>query len=260
MEGANLSAWLHCLTVSEDLEHALGTEGRSQIWDLLDLPPSYGVAGLRSLEESADEEFLGSFARIAASFISFCRKTEQRAYIQIAETLEMLSDPEGGSCCSTLEGVREASKKTEAVREPLSAKETKVATNLVRGTKTAKVPGRFNPEKHDSAPEPMTLPEPRLLSDYITAPCRHECSIIQQVRHAKKAHIVLAALNPVKQSLLRETASQYGMDSAYYHIDTVREVVRLDRPGGGPRGGLERSISLQCGHADRTILVCMSLV
>jgi hypothetical protein len=45
MDGAHLSTWLHCLTASEDLELALGTEGRSQLSDLLDLPPSYGGAG-----------------------------------------------------------------------------------------------------------------------------------------------------------------------------------------------------------------------
>jgi len=46
MDGAHLSAWLHRLTASEDLEQALGTEGRSQLSDLLDLPPSYGGASL----------------------------------------------------------------------------------------------------------------------------------------------------------------------------------------------------------------------
>ena len=66
MDGAHLSTWLHCLTASEDLEHALGTEGRSQLSDLLILPPSYGGTGLQSLEDSADEEFLGSIAAIAA--------------------------------------------------------------------------------------------------------------------------------------------------------------------------------------------------
>ena len=45
MDGAHMSTWLHCLTASEDLELALGTEGRSQLSDLLDLPPSYGGAG-----------------------------------------------------------------------------------------------------------------------------------------------------------------------------------------------------------------------
>ena len=62
-----------------------------------------------------------------------------------------------------------------------------MATYLVRGTKTVEVSGRFDPDIPDSTPEPMTLPEPRLLSDYITAPCRHEYIIIKQVRHAKKA-------------------------------------------------------------------------
>ena len=74
MDSAHLSAWLHCLTASEDLELALGAAGRSQLSDILDLPPSYGGDGLQSLEDSADEEFLGSFAAIAAALISFCRK------------------------------------------------------------------------------------------------------------------------------------------------------------------------------------------
>ena len=51
MDGAHLSAWLQCLTASEDLLHVLGPEGRSQLSDLLDLPPSYGGAGLQSLED-----------------------------------------------------------------------------------------------------------------------------------------------------------------------------------------------------------------
>jgi hypothetical protein len=51
MDGARLSAWLHCLTASEDLELDLGMECRSQLSDLLDLPPSYGGAGLQSLED-----------------------------------------------------------------------------------------------------------------------------------------------------------------------------------------------------------------
>ena len=72
MDGAHLSAWLHCLPASEVLEHALGPEGKSQLSDLLDLPPSYGGAGIQSLEDSADEKFLGSFAAIASALIFFC--------------------------------------------------------------------------------------------------------------------------------------------------------------------------------------------
>ena len=62
MNGAHLSTWLHRLTTSEDMEHALGTEGRSQLSNLLDMPTYYGGAGLQSQEDSADEEFMGSFA------------------------------------------------------------------------------------------------------------------------------------------------------------------------------------------------------
>ena len=65
MNGARISAWLHCLTASQDLEHALGKEGRGQLSDLLNLPASYIGAGLQSLEASVDEEFMGYFARIA---------------------------------------------------------------------------------------------------------------------------------------------------------------------------------------------------
>ena len=49
MDEAHLSAWLHYLTTLEDLEHALGPKGMSQLSDLVDLPPSYGGAGLQSL-------------------------------------------------------------------------------------------------------------------------------------------------------------------------------------------------------------------
>ena len=112
----------------------MGTEGRSQLSDLMDFPPSYGGAGLQSLEEFADEKFSGSFAAIAAALISFCTKTEQQVYIRIAEALESLDDPEGGIACPTLERVKKAMTRTEALREPLSEEETAGATDLIRRT------------------------------------------------------------------------------------------------------------------------------
>jgi hypothetical protein len=71
IDDAQVSTWLHCLTASTDLEHAIGPQARDLLAGLTDLPPALGGIGLESLERSADEEFLGSFAGISASLISF---------------------------------------------------------------------------------------------------------------------------------------------------------------------------------------------
>ncbi len=120
MDGAHLSARLHCLKASEDLEHVLGLERRDKLSDLLDLSASYGCAGLRSLEALADEDYMGSFAGIAAYLISFGTKTEFPACVKIAEALETPEDPKAGSCCPTVDGVKEANERMTAMREPLS--------------------------------------------------------------------------------------------------------------------------------------------
>ena len=62
MDGAHLSTWLHCLTASDDLENDFSAESREGLSILLDLPASYGGAGLQSLALAADEEYMGSFA------------------------------------------------------------------------------------------------------------------------------------------------------------------------------------------------------
>jgi len=88
MDGAHLSTWLHCLTASDDLEKDTSVESREGLSVLLDLPASYGGAGLQSHALAADEEFMGSFAGIAASLITFCKNTGLSAYIRIANALE----------------------------------------------------------------------------------------------------------------------------------------------------------------------------
>ncbi len=55
-----------------------GQEGRAQLTNLLDPPASFGGTGLQALEHSAYEEFVGSFAVITASLISFYRKNRTR--------------------------------------------------------------------------------------------------------------------------------------------------------------------------------------
>ena len=95
MDGAHLSAWFHYLTTSKDLEHAIGPEGRGNLSELMDLPASCDGAGLQSLEALADEEYLGSFAGIAATLIFFCMNTELiPIYIKIAEVLERVEEPD----------------------------------------------------------------------------------------------------------------------------------------------------------------------
>ena len=120
--------------------------------------------------------------------------------------------------------------------------ESSTATELVKGSRVVEALGAYDPERQDLASEPVTLLEPRLLGDYITAPYKHECGICKQIRHAKQAQKLLSTLNPTKQSLLRATAGQCGLDSANCHSSTVKEVVKLDRPGTWI-GGLVRRLS-----------------
>ena len=75
MDSAHVSTWLHCLTSLLDLDYALGPKEHHQLPEWLDLPPSYGGIGLKSLTRSANEEYVGSFAGIASSLVEFCKKT-----------------------------------------------------------------------------------------------------------------------------------------------------------------------------------------
>jgi hypothetical protein len=210
-------------------------EKKAGLSDLLVLPASYGGAGLQSMALAANEELMGSFAGIAASLISFYRNTELPVYIRIAEALEETKG-EGvvESECATVKGVKKAFERMEWLREPLFEEKSKTTTEQMKGSRVVETPaGAFDPERPDSVPEPVTLPEPKTLGDYVTAPCKHECRILKQIHHAKQAHRLLSTLNPNKQSLLRATAGQCGLDSAHCHSFTFQEVVSLDRPGGG---------------------------
>jgi hypothetical protein len=148
MDGAHLSAWLHCLTASGDLENDLGMERKTSLSELLDLPASYGGAGLHSLDLAAYDEFMGSFAGIAAALISFCRNTELPAYIRIAEALEGTKGEGVGECeCATMKGVKEAFERMEWLREPLSEEESNTATELMKGSIVVETPGSYDPER-----------------------------------------------------------------------------------------------------------------
>ncbi len=145
--------------------------------------------------------------------------------------------------CATDMGVKVAYARREGMRAPLSEEESKTTSALMKGCGIVETPGSYDSERPDSVPEPVTLPEPKTLNDYVTAPCKHESGILKQIRHAKQAHRILSTLNPTRQSLLRAIAGQCGLDSAHCHSSIVLEVVSLDRPGGGrDEGSREASL------------------
>ena len=103
----------------------------------------------------------------------------------------MLEDPVVGQCCMSMEGMKDASKRMDVLREPLTDAETEAATKVVRASRFVEVMGVYNPEKPDPTTEPITLPETRALSDYITTPFKEECVIFKHIGHAKQAHKAL---------------------------------------------------------------------
>ena len=80
------------------------------------------------MNAAADEEYMGSFAGIAASLISFCRNTELSVYIRIAEALEGMEDRDAAAECATITGVKETYGRLEWLRGPLTEDESKTAT------------------------------------------------------------------------------------------------------------------------------------
>ncbi len=83
-----LSCWPQCLHASKDLERALDPPILDQLSNQLDLPADFKGAGLHSLVNSADEEFLGSFASISFALISISRQTNMPVYPWIADSPE----------------------------------------------------------------------------------------------------------------------------------------------------------------------------
>ena len=88
--------------------------------------------------------------------------------------------------------MKEIVERTAWLREPLSEEESNTATELImKGSRVVETHGAYDPERSDAIPDPVTLPEPRTPGDFVTAPYKHECSILKQIRHAKQAHRLL---------------------------------------------------------------------
>ena len=98
----------------------------------------------------------------------------------------------------------------------------------MKGHILVEVPGLK--DRTPTAPEPMRPLEPREITDYLTAPCKHECAIFKQCRHIKQAHNVLVSLDPIRSALMRASAGQCGVDSSCCMAPTVEVVVGMDHP------------------------------
>jgi len=59
-----------------------------------------------------------------------------------------------------------------------SEEELRTATHLVKGHSVVEVPGKWN-RLGDNEPDLIVLPEPRTIQDFITAPCKHEVSLMR---------------------------------------------------------------------------------
>ncbi len=64
-------------------------------------------------------------------------------------------------------------------------------------------------------PDLISIPEPQTMLDYSIALCKHECNLLKQARHAKQARELFLSMDPIRQTLMRASSGQCGMDSAH---------------------------------------------
>ena len=116
------------------------TGWREKLAFRLDLLVAYEGAGLQSLESSADEDFLGSFASFSAWLIAFCRNADLQVYTRIAETSEALDNVGKSQSCTTTQGIMEVNERSAAMRDSLLEEESSVAAQLVRSHRLVEFP------------------------------------------------------------------------------------------------------------------------
>ena len=182
---------------------------------------------------------MGSFAGIASSLVKFCRKTDLPIYIDIAEALEALGDaaemleedlpPTKELPCVSVSAIATAAARVATSLSIPSDEEMLTVNHLVRGHSVVKVPGKWNCTG-DKEPDLIVLPEPRTISDFITAPCKHEVFLMKHTRHVKQVSSLLISMDPIRRTLLRANDGQCGRDSTHCSLQTVRAVATMDCP------------------------------
>ena len=129
----------------------------------------------------------------------------------------------------TVKDVLEVAARAYDPSEGVSEEELTLAAELVSRHSVVEIPGSADASSITLS-DPIVLQQPRSLADFVSAPCKHECSLLRQSRMAKHNANVILRLGPVKQALLRATTGQYGRDSALCSRNTVEEVAKMDRP------------------------------
>ncbi len=105
----------------------------------------------------------------------------------------------------------------------------RTTTHLVRGHSVVEIPGKWN-RTGDAELDLIVLLEPRTISDFITAPCKQEVSLMKQTRHVKHASILLKSMDPIRRTLMRASVGQCGSDSIHCSLQNVRAVATMDCP------------------------------
>ncbi len=86
----------------------------------------------------------------------------------------------------TVEKILEVATRAYYPSEEVSADELTLATELVRGHMVVEMPGSTT-ASGVTLPDPIVLPHPKFMADFVSAPCKHECNLLRQSRIAKQA-------------------------------------------------------------------------
>ncbi len=115
-------------------------------------------------------------------------------YTRIAQALEALVDrvevveeedpPSNEHPCASLEAIKAATERAFVALSPPTDENFNLATQLVRGHSKVEVPGKRN--KHgDAVPNAIILRDPKSLADFVNCPCKHEVSLVRQIRQGR---------------------------------------------------------------------------
>jgi hypothetical protein len=72
------------------------------------------------------------------------------------------------------------STRAHAYQETIPKEEIYLSISLIIEERTFEIPSRCTPLEAPTRPEIIVLPDLRKPDDYATAPCKHECAILEQ--------------------------------------------------------------------------------